>query len=183
MLILLAIVAVTISGCRSGKKATRNEFGKNIQMPCDEKKLRTDENFIRASQIARSSDVTLSKEKAFLVTQERLSSLLESSMRSAARRYANEKAASAEFDFAEFMESMMLGSSSITSHMLSIACEETLLNDAGVYTTGMTLEVSKEEILKSALNRQNRERYFRLEEDMDKFKQIFDEETMRNTTW
>ncbi len=177
--VMLAFLAMSMGACRSGKKTVRNEFGREIQMPCDERKYRSDNEFIRASQIARSSDLTLSKEKAFMVTQERLASLIESSLRAAARRYANEKGIKMDYDFAERTESMILRSVNTTTSMISIVCEETFVNDNGVYTTAMALEVSKEGILNSFLDRQNRERYFRLDEEMRDFERIFNEETLR----
>lgn len=178
-IVLLSIVLFGAGGCRSGKRVAKNEFGTQIQMPCDERKHRSDGEFIRASQIARSSDITVAREKAFLVTQERLMKLIENSLRSAARRYANERNISQDFEFGEFFESMIVGSASITAHMLTIACEETFLNDRGVYTTAMALEVSRQQLLDVISNSENRQRYFRLRDDMERFKEIFNEETLR----
>ena len=177
--VMLVFLAISMGACRSSKKTVRNEFGREIQMPCDEKKHRSDNEFIRASQVARSSDLTLSKEKAFLVTQERLASLIESGLRAAARRYVNERGVTNDYDFAERMESMIVSSVNNTTNMVSIICEASFVNDRGIFTTAMSLEVSKEGVLTSFFNRQNRERFFRLDEDMRDFERIFNEETLR----
>lgn len=179
VIVLLSFALLGLGGCRSGKKTARNEFGRQIEMPCDERKHRSDGDFIRASQIARSSDLTVAREKAFLVTQERLMKLIENSLRSAARRYANERNISHDFEFGEIYESMIVGSASITAQMLSIACEESFINDNGVFTTAMTLEVSRQQLLDVINNTANQQRYFKLKEDMERFKEIFNEETLR----
>ena len=181
--VMLVFLAISMGACRSSKKTVRNEFGREIQMPCDEKKHRSDNEFIRASQVARSSDLSLSKEKAFLMTQERIASLIESSLRAAARRYANERGIASDYDFAERMESMIVSSVNHTSNMMSIICEESFVNDNGVYTTAMTLEISKEGVLSGLFNRQNRERHFRLDEDMRDFEKLFNEETLKENRW
>ena len=178
-LLMLFIMIVTMGGCSSGKKTLRNDFGKPLDVPCETKTQRTDRDYIRASHVARSSDLTLSKDKAFLVTQERLASLVESSVRSTARRYANERNVSMDFDLAEQFEVMMIRSANSTNHMMRIICEETYVSDRRVYTTAMALEISKAEILEAIMNEQNRRRYFQLEDDMEKFKKIFEEETTR----
>ena len=176
-IIVFSLMLITLGGCRSGEKTTRNDFGRQITMPCETSSHKTDSEFIRTSHVARSSDLTLSKDKAFLVTQERLASLIESSMRSAARRYANERTVAMDYNLAEQFEIMILSSVSNTNHMMHIICEETFVNEAGVYTTAMALEIGKGEILEAVMNRQNRERYFQLENDMEKFRRIFEEET------
>ncbi len=181
--VMLVFLAISMGSCRSGKKVVRNEFGREIQMRCSEKNHRSDAEFIRASQVARSSDLSLSKEKAFLMTQDRLVSLIKSNLRAATRRYANERGIKLDYDFAERMESMMVSSVNYTTTMVAIICEETFVNDNGIYTTAMTLEVSKEGILTSYLDRQNRERHFRLDEDMRDFERIFNEETLRPNQW
>lgn len=179
VIVLLSFVLFGLGGCRSGKKTAKNEFGRQIEMSCDERKHRSDGDFIRASQIARSSDITVAREKAFLVTQERLMKLIENSLRSAARRYANERNISQDFEFGEIFESMIVGSASITAQMLSIACEESFINNNGVFTTAMTLEVSRQQLLDVINNTANQQRYFKLKEDMERFKEIFNEETLR----
>ena len=178
-LFILASMILLIGACSSGKKTAKSEFGDQILMPCSEKNHRSDANYIRASQIARSSDLTISKEKAFLMTHERLVRLVESQLRAAARRYVNEKTVSGDPDFGEIFESMIVGSVNDTSYMINIVCEESFLNDRGIYTTAMTLETAKQSILDAVMNRENREKYFRLQQDMDDFKHFFDQETQR----
>ena len=178
-LLVFASMIMAIGACSSGKKTAKSEFGDKILMPCSQESHRSDANYIRASQIARSSDLTVSREKAFLVTHERLVSLIESQLRAAARRYVNEKTVSEDADFGEIFESMIVGSVHDTSHMLSIVCEESFVNERGIYTTSMTLETAKQSILDAVMNRENREKFFRLQQDMDDFKIFFDQETQR----
>ena len=179
IIIMLSIFLLSLGACRSGKKTAKKELGRIIEMPCDESKYSSDDEFIRASQIARSSDLTVAREKAFLVTQERLTSLVENSVRTASRRYFNEKNINQDFDFGETTESMVIMSASLTVQMVGIACEKTFINDSGIYTTSMSLEIGRQQLLDVIQNAENTQRYFKLKEDRERFKEIFNEETLR----
>lgn len=181
--VMLIFLAISMGSCRSGKKVVRNEFGREMDLPCDEKMYRSDAEFIRASQVAHSSDLAFSREKAFLMTQDRLVSLIESSIRVAARRYANERGIKLDLDFAERTESMMVRSLNYTTKMVAIICERTFINDKGIYTTYMALEIPREGLFSDFINIQNRERYFLLDKDMRDFEKLFNEETLKENRW
>lgn len=178
-LILIIILLTGMWGCRSGKKTTRNVLGSRIEMPCDESKSKSDGNYIRASQIARSSDITMAREKAFLVTQDRLMTMIESYLRATTRRYANEKGITGSYESGEVFETMILRSVNSKVNMLNIICEESFLNDNGIYATAMTLEVEKAQILNVIEDELKNDKYLELRYDMERFKEIFEEESLR----
>ncbi len=87
---LVLIVALGFEGCKAKEKASaKSAVGQIMEdMPCT-KEGRSDRKFFRASSMATSTDLQLSKEKALLLAKQRLVTLIKSKTKTVNHIYNN----------------------------------------------------------------------------------------------
>jgi hypothetical protein len=183
---LVFALTAGLGSCRSGKNTLKKDSGRSLDLPCQEKRRGSGDGMLGATDLARSSDLAFSKEKAIMATQARLASLVEGSVRRAAQRYADESQSDHRFDMGAFDQAMTVTASNTVLHMSQIVCEETFVKGKGrdkVYTTYVRIAIPKEELFDGIMSRQNKAQYFEFQERIDEFRDIFEEETQRLQNW
>ncbi|MFW5781258.1 MAG: hypothetical protein ACOCXD_01685 [Bacteroidota bacterium] len=173
--ILLASIIIMAS-CSETRKIARQEVGTEIDMPCYGRKYQSDKRYFRANQISTSSDISYSKEKALLAAKRKLTSLINSQMKSVTSRYANERDVSDKHEFEQKMENETREVINQKLHDVAIICEKTHVVKGDLYRTFMGVEIPKEDFFNSLNQGISKDERLQLEYDQKKFREIYDEE-------
>src|SRR3989339_52343 len=173
-LFVLALAAVaTISSCGGTKEATKGR--QKITIPCADKGS-SDDTFFRASSVGKSQDMATSREKALLLTKQRLASLISSKIKSVTERYSNEKEAAGAGELFQTFQNMTRDVVNQQLADIKIICEETYEAEGGGYETFMALEVSKDVIYNGIDKGISKNKKLEVMYDREKFREKFDEE-------
>ncbi len=174
-LMLGAALIVGLSAC-GGKKSITKETGfQELEIPCTDKG-RSDANFFRAASVGKSQDLATSKEKALLLTKQRLASLISSTLKSVSERYVNEMDAGDASEFNQNFENMTRDVVNQQLVDVTIICEKTGKTSDGKFETYMAIEVSKDAIYNGVNKGIGRDKKLEVKYDQMKFKEKFDEE-------
>ncbi|PKP08371.1 MAG: hypothetical protein CVU09_16075 [Bacteroidetes bacterium HGW-Bacteroidetes-4] len=174
---ILAVAAVaTLTSCGGTKDLAKGR--QEITIPCADKG-RSDAEFFRASNVGKSSDMAMSREKALTLTKARLASLIGSKIKSVTERYANEMDAGGASEFSQTFENMTRDVVNQQLADVTIICEKTFEAEGGGYETFMALEVSKDVIYNGIDKGISRDKKLEVMYDREKFREKFDEE-MKN---
>ncbi len=172
----VAIAAVAFSSCGGTKDVAKTTGGFNeITIPCADKG-QSDKEFFRASSVGKSRDMATSREKALLMTKQRLASLVSSTLKSVTERYVNEMEVADASEFEQTFENMTRDVVNQQLSDIAITCEKTGVKDDGSYETYMAVEVSKDAIYNGVDNGLSQDKKLQVMYDRQKFKEKFDEE-------
>lgn len=177
MTVLTLIIALGFEGCKSKEKMTaKNAMGKIIDdMPCT-KEGHSDNKFFRASSMATSTDLQLSKEKALLLAKQRLVTLIQSTTKSVTDRYINERGFSNVSEVESKFENMTREVANQTLSNIVVTCEKSSIMDDGKYNSFIAIEVDRDDI-KNGLDRKlSNDKKLQIDYDKKKFEEIFDQE-------
>jgi len=174
---LFAVVILGASSCK-GKKAPvhpqPNEV--DITIPC-QKEGRSDKNNFRADAMATSSDMSLSREKALLNAKQKLSSLINSTLKSVSDYYKNETEVGKNSDFESKFESMTREVVNQKLSNVEVTCEKnTFDKSSGKYNTYIAISVNKDDLLNGVNKGITQDEKLRVDYDKMKFEQIFNQE-------
>ena len=146
---------------------------KEISVPCTEKG-HSDAQFFRASNSAKSRDMSSAKDKALITAKQMLASLIGSSMKSLTDNYmsqnSNDKAASQKFETItrELVNQQLKN--------ISVSCEKTQKNKDGNYESFVAVEMPKSTVISSFINQVSSDPTLKAGFDETKFKQMADKE-------
>ena len=163
-----------LSSCGVSKTTTVSKF-KEITIPCSSEG-RSNSDYFRASSVGKSRDLATSKEKALLLTKQRLASLISSTLKSVTERYVNDMQIGEETEFEQTFENMTRDIVKQKLQDIAITCEKTGQNDKGEYETYMALEVKKDVIYNGVDKGISKDKKLAAQYDRMKFKEKFDEE-------
>lgn len=175
-LFLLGFAAVAfMSSCGGSKETVKTDDFKEIVIPCADKG-RSDATYFRASSVGKSSDLATSREKALLLTKQRLASLISSKIKSVTERYVNEMDAAGASEFSQTFENMTRDVVSQQLVDIAVTCEKTGQKSDGSYETYLALEVSKDAIYNGVDKGIGRDKKLEVMYDREKFREKFDQE-------
>ncbi|MCK9254698.1 MAG: hypothetical protein GX793_00935 [Bacteroidales bacterium] len=174
LVIALISTAMIFSSCKrkkevGGKKATE------IIIPCKDEG-RSDKKFFRADANASSQDMSLSREKALLAAKQRVSSLINSQIKSVTDRYVNETEVGQNSNFEAKFENLTREVVNQTLVDIAITCEKNFQEANGKYTTYIAVEVSKDAMINGIEKGLSKDQKLQVDYDKMKFEQIFNEE-------
>ncbi|MCK5856175.1 MAG: hypothetical protein KAG64_01725 [Bacteroidales bacterium] len=180
LIAMLVISAFVISSCGGSKKidkdtAERTGGFHELTLPCADKG-KSDKKFFRASSVGHSRDLATSREKALLMTKQRLATLINSTLKSVTERYANEMDAGQGGEFSQTFENL---TRDVVKQQLSdviIICEKTGQKDDGSYETYMAIEMDKDVILKGINAGISRDKKMEVLYDKERFKKTYEDE-------
>ena len=117
-----------------------------------------------------------SKDKALVITKQRLASLISSKIKSVSERYVNEMDAGNATEFSQTFENMTRDVVNQQLVDITITCEKTGVKDDGSYETYIALEVAKDAIYNGIDKGISKDKKLEVMYDRAKFKEKFDEE-------
>ena len=176
----LMIGGFFIVSCGGTKEAVesvdKNTGGFNeVTIPCA-KDGYSDKTYFRASSSGQSKDLATSREKALLMTKQRLASLISSTLKSVTERYVNEMDAADATEFSQTFENMTRDVVKQQLVDIRVICEKTGKKDNGSYETFIAIEVEKDAIYngidKGITNNKKMEVLY----DKDRFAKTYEEE-------
>lgn len=173
--VLLLMLVVLFTACKSTKNVTKNILGTEIAVPCTGDNFSSDKDFIRASASAESLKMDFSKEKAIETAKNRLAGKIESKLKSVFDRYRNERGFGKDLEYEEKTESLIRDVVKIQINNFKTICEKTFTKD-DKYQTFICLEVKREDLLNSTEAGISKDKKLQIDYDKMKFEQIFDEE-------
>lgn len=175
--VLTLIVALGFEGCKSKEKVSaKSAVGQIMEdMPCT-KEGKSDRKFFRASSMATSSDLQLSKEKALLLAKQRLVTLIQSTTKSVTDRYINERGFSDVSEVESKFENMTREVADQTLSNIVVACEKSSVMDNGKYNSFIAIEVDRDDIKNGMDRKLSNDKKLQVDYDKKKFEEIFDQE-------
>jgi len=154
----------------------KNTGGFNeITIPCA-KDGYSDKKFFRASSSGKSKDLATSREKALLMTKQRLASLISSTLKSVTERYVNEMDAADATEFNQTFENMTRDVVKQQLADIRVTCEKTGKKDDGSFETFIAIEVDKETILNGIDKGISRDKKMEVLYDKERFKKTYEAE-------
>ena len=180
LIAVLLITAFAVSSCGGSKKVDKDTAERTggfheLKLPCADKG-KSDKKFFRASSVGHSRDLATSREKALLMTKQRLAALISSTLKSVTERYVNEMEAGDGNDFAQTFENLTRDVVKQKLTDVTITCEKTGQKDDGTYETYMALEVNKDDILNGISSGVSRDKKMETLYDKERFKKTYEEE-------
>jgi hypothetical protein len=177
---LVSLATFFFTACGSSKKvatndATKEAVGdKEIIIPCAE--FRSDKTTFRASQSSNSTNLSQSRDEAYIVAKQRLASLIESELKAVIQRYASEREINNKSEFNDKFETMSRDVVKQTLRDTRIVCEKTMQKSDGSYNTFIAVECDKESIYNGVNKGLANDEKLRQDYDVMKFKEVFDQE-------
>ena len=175
--LLVFLIAFGFEGCKSKKKmSAKDAVGKIMDdMPCT-KEGKSDRKFFRASSMATSSDLQLSKEKALLLAKQRLVTLIKSTTKSVTDRYINERGFSNVGEVESKFENITREVADETLSNVVVVCEKSSVLDDGRYNSFIAIEVNRDDVLTGMERKISADKKLQIDYDKKKFEETFNKE-------
>lgn len=171
----VALLAVT-SSCRSKKSISQVSGSKEISLPFEEDKYKSDKSTFRAKSMGKSPDLATAKKIARLNAQSEMASNIESVIKGVAEQYTNQRGLVGKTDFEQkFEENVRL----VTNQSLTDVREiggKVFQEEDGSFTYWVSIEMSKDAVEAKLAKRLNEDEKLKLDFDQHQFKKTFDEE-------
>ena len=180
LIAILLISTFAITSCGGSKKVDKETADRTggfheLKLPCADKG-KSDRKFFRASSVGHSRDLATSREKALLMTKQRLATLINSTLKSVTERYVNEMEAGDGDQFSQTFENMTRDVVNQQLSEITITCEKTGQKDDGSYETYMAIEVDKDVVFKGINAGVSRDKKLETLYDKERFKKTYEEE-------
>jgi len=177
MIVISAFVITSCGGSKKMDKDTADRTGgfHELKLPCVDKG-QSDKKFFRASSVGHSRDLATSREKALLMTKQRLATLISSTLKSVTERYVNEMEAGEGDEFSQTFENLTRDVVKQKLADIKIICEKTGQKDDGTYETYMAIEMDKDAVLNGINAGISRDKKLETLYDKERFKKTYEEE-------
>ncbi len=171
-----AALLLVAASCKSKKGiVVADESNIIAALPCDEFKSST-ETVFRATQSQKSSDLSLSREKALVVAKQRLAGLIETKIKSVTDRYVDEYQTNAGLEMKGKFNNLTREIINQQLNDVKILCEKTAREKDGTYTSYVAIEMSKDALKTAMENKLSDKAKLAVDYDKMKFEQIYNEE-------
>lgn len=177
LIYVMVATSTILFACKSKKGTTTDKASgmEIINLPCDEFKTSTETAF-RATQSQRSTDLSLSREKALTITKQRLAGIVETKIKSVTDRYVDEYETAQGLEMKGKFNNLTREVVNQQLNDIKIICEKTTQSKDGIYTTFIALEMSKNAVKDAMNNRLSDKAKLAIDYDKMKFEKVFDEE-------
>ena len=176
--VFAAFLVIAAVSCKS-KKGTLTTKDKDsgmevLNLPCDEFRTSTEQAF-RSTQSQKSSDLSLSREKALVVAKQRLAGLIQTKITSVTDRYVDEYQTNAGLEMKGKFNNL---TREIISQLndVKILCEKTVKEKDGSYTSYVAVEMNKDALKVAMENKLSDKAKVAVDYDKMKFEQIYNQE-------
>jgi len=177
-IIMIAVIVVFAASCKSKKNGTAVDKATGMEIlliPCDEFKTSTETAF-RATQSQKSSDLSLSREKALVIGKQRLAGLIETKIKSVTDRYVDEYQTTNALEMKGKFNNLTREVINQQLNDVRIICEKTAKEKDGTYTTYIAVEMSKDAVKDAMAKSISDKSKIQIDYDKMKFEQIYNEE-------
>ena len=175
-LLLLTYVSLFLYGCGSSEKIQKATGAKEVELPCNENKHRSDDEYFRARQSGKSPNLATAKKIALQNAKSELSGSIQSMMKRVTDQYTSQYDVG---DDTEFRRNFQEESRTVVRQNLSnvrVICEQILQEQDGSYNRFVAIELNKEELLSGLNSRISNDEKLQIRYDEKKFEETFNEE-------
>ena len=177
--VFAAFLVIAAVSCKS-KKGTLTTKDKDsgmevLNLPCDEFRTSTEQAF-RSTQSQKSSDLSLSREKALVVAKQRLAGLIQTKITSVTDRYVDEYQTNAGLEMKGKFNNLTREIISQQLNDVKILCEKTVKEKDGSYTSYVAVEMNKDALKVAMENKLSDKAKVAIDYDKMKFEQIYNQE-------
>jgi len=177
--VFAAFIVIAAVSCKS-KKGTLTTKDKDsgmevLNLPCDEFRTSTEQAF-RSTQSQKSSDLSLSREKALVVAKQRLAGLIQTKITSVTDRYVDEYQTNAGLEMKGKFNNLTREIISQQLNDVKILCEKTVKEKDGSFTSYVAVEMNKDALKVAMENKLSDKAKVAVDYDKMKFEQIYNQE-------
>jgi len=181
-LMLLFVVSIFMSACKSEKKIAKENKEKLVNVFCTGPKYETDNKSFRANSVGESLDQALSEKIALNNARTQLASEIKVTVQSALDNYAKQQVHNKGIDLEKNFQSL---SREIVNQELigtRTICKKVTKTRKGHYKTYIAIELTSDKVLKSLNERLSKDEKLKIDYDYEKFKKEFDKalQNMKN---
>jgi hypothetical protein len=173
-LMLAALAALFIIGCKSKEKAPKGES--EVVVPCSGSEFFTTNKFFRANSIGESQDQVTSKKKALSNARAELASSIQTTVKAVTDNYVNSREMNNKEEVEERFEQLNREIVDQKLSGLKTICEKLMQTQNGTYKTYIAIELSADELVASYNERLSKDERLKIDYDYEKFKETFDKE-------
>ena len=173
-LMLAALAALFIIGCKSKEKAPKGES--EVVVPCSGSEFFTTNKFFRANSIGESQDQVTSKKKALANARAELASSIQTTVKAVTDNYVNSREMNNKEEVEERFEQLNREIVDQKLSGLKTICEKLMQTQNGTYKTYIAIELSADELVSSYNERLSQDERLKIDYDYEKFKETFDKE-------
>jgi hypothetical protein len=168
------ITIVALQACGGGKSTVNNSQSadREVILHCSGHDFETSNGIFRASQSAKSTNLSMSREKALLAAKRRLSGMVSTTLKSVTDRYADDREISGNSEFSEKVNNLTRVVLKQKLQNVRKLCEKTMEKADGRYETFIAIEFDPKSVLKEL----NNSAKLRQDYDKAKFEKVFNEE-------
>ncbi len=174
-LMLVALAAVMIVGCKSKEKAPpKGEV--EVVVPCSGPDYFTTNKFFRANSIGESQDQVTSKKKALTNARNELAQAIQTTVKTVTDNYVNSREMNNREEVEERFETLNREVVDQTLSGIRTLCEKLMKTQQGTYKTYVAIELSADELVSKYNERISQDERLKIDYDYEKFKETFEKE-------
>jgi hypothetical protein len=175
-LMMIALAAVFVTGCKS-KKGTQTPKGEvEVSVPCSGPDFFTTNKYFRANSIGESQDQVTSKKKALTNARNELAQAIQTTVKTVTDNYVNSREMNNKEEVEERFESLNREVVDQTLSGIRTICEKLMKTEQGTYKTYVAIELSADELVAKYNERLSKDERLKIDYDYEKFKETFDKE-------
>jgi hypothetical protein len=173
-LVLVAVAAVFVGGCKSKPKTPDGE--KEIVVPCSGPDFFTNNKVFRANSIGESMDQVTSKKKALTNARNELAQSIQTTVKTVTDNYTNSRSMNRKEELEQKFEQLNREVVEQTLQGVRTICEKLVQTKDGNYKTYVALELSADDLVKQYNERLSKDDRLKIDYDYEKFKDTFNQE-------
>ncbi|HYF67982.1 MAG TPA: hypothetical protein VD884_07595 [Ohtaekwangia sp.] len=175
-LVLLALGAVFISGCKSKEKTKTPKGEVEVVIPCSGPDFFTTNKAFRANSIGESQDQQTAKKKALANARNELAQAIQTTVKTVTDNYVNSREMNNREEIEERFESLNREVVNQTLSGIRTICEKNTLTPQGTYKSYIAIELSADELVTKYNETLSKDERLKIDYDYEKFKETFNQE-------
>lgn len=177
LLLIPAIAALVITGCKSKKTPVQKETGAvEITVPFSEKQYRTDNESFRAKQMGKSPDLATAKKIAFQNARAEMAANINATVKRVTDQYTNQRTVGNAQEFENKFEELAREVVNLEMSNVKEIGEKIFKEQDGSYSYWIAIEAGKKDVFDKLDSKISSDAKLKLDYDKQKFQQIFDAE-------
>jgi hypothetical protein len=175
-LILVAVGAVYITGCKSKEKTKAPKGEVEVVIPCSGPDYFTTNKAFRANSIGESQDQQTAKKKALTNARNELAQAIQTTVKTVTDNYVNSREMNNREEIEERFESLNREVVNQTLSGIRTICEKNMLTQQGTYKSYIAIELSADELVSKYNETLSKDERLKIDYDYEKFKDTFNQE-------
>ena len=182
LLMILLALSFTLDANAQRKKKKRKQKGDvEIVVPCTGPEFMTNNQYIRATGMALSNDMSVAKKKCMAAARSEIALAIEAKVKTVTDQYVSSYQMGEEDETKQRFEEMTRQAAKQTLSGLRIICDKMMKTPEGKYRAYVTLELAGKDLLNTITDDIMKDDKLRVDFEYEKFKEVFEEE-MQNYT-